>query len=98
MNTIVSPGAVAELKEATDHYYQIRFELGSRFLDEFRRGINQIISRPYAWAPLDRKHRRYRLRHFPYGIVYKINEHANTLHVIALAHLKRRPGYWKGRA
>jgi hypothetical protein len=33
---------------------------------------------------------------FPYQVVYRVRP--NETVVVALAHLKRRPGYWKRRA
>jgi hypothetical protein len=39
--------------------------------------------------------RRVRLDRFPYSIVYRRS--ADVLVIIALAHHRRRPAYWRGR-
>lgn len=39
--------------------------------------------------------RRHLLRKYPYGLVYLVE--GDTIVIVALAHLKRRPGYWKRR-
>jgi toxin ParE1/3/4 len=39
--------------------------------------------------------RRWKLARFPYSIIYLGTEHVR---VIAIAHDRRRPGYWRGRS
>jgi plasmid stabilization system protein ParE len=39
--------------------------------------------------------RQMRVRKFPYKVVYRNQQ--DGIEVIAVAHGKRRPGYWKGR-
>lgn len=39
--------------------------------------------------------RRHILRHFPYTVFYEIL--GNTVTVLAVAHQRRRPGYWRER-
>jgi toxin ParE2 len=36
---------------------------------------------------------RYRLRRFPYGLVYRLAE--SEIVVLAVMHLHRKPDYWK---
>jgi hypothetical protein len=42
--------------------------------------------------------RRYLLQRFPYGLIYAVE--GQTIFVVAVMHLKRKPGYWvsRGRA
>jgi hypothetical protein len=35
------------------------------------------------------------LRRFPFGLVYRLG--VEEVQVVAVAHLHRRPGYWKSR-
>jgi hypothetical protein len=54
------------------------------------------ISRyPEAWHPLGESVRRCRLNRFPYGLIYAV-ENGNIL-VLAVAHLHRKPSYWRDR-
>jgi hypothetical protein len=43
----------------------------------------------------ERRLRATLLSRFPYAIVYKTSE--NEIHVVAIAHLSRRPAYWADR-
>jgi hypothetical protein len=40
--------------------------------------------------------RRYILHRFPYGIIYRLLGD-DVLEILAIAHHKRRPGYWGRR-
>jgi len=90
--------ARAELEAAVEWYEAARQGLGARFLDEFENGIRAIAAMPHAWHPLGDDLRRFRLRRFPYGIIYLDRaEEAEEIVIIAVAHLHRRPGYWRHR-
>jgi plasmid stabilization system protein ParE len=69
--------------------------LGTRFLDEVDRALALIREHPRAWNPIGRDLRRCRLLVFPYGLIYRIRD--ETIEIIAVAHDRRRPGYWRGR-
>ncbi len=40
--------------------------------------------------------RRFFIHHFPFGIYYSI-EKDNTILIIAIMHMSRKPDYWKNR-
>jgi hypothetical protein len=64
--TVVMVGrAEDDLEQAYAYYHGIRRELPQRFMTEFRRGIESILTHPRAWAPLDADHRRFRLQGSP---------------------------------
>ena len=42
------------------------------------------------------EHRACPVKRFPFRIVYRVVE--GSVLVVAIAHAKRRPGYWKNRA
>ena len=44
----------------------------------------------------DPQTRRVLVVRFPYQVVYRLDQ--NEIVVVAIAHLKRRPGYWKHRS
>jgi hypothetical protein len=46
-------------------------------------------------APYLRGMRRVMLHRFPYFVVFR--ELPHKIQIIAVAHAKRRPGYWRGR-
>ncbi len=57
--------------------------------------IARIVQYPDAGSALSENSRRCLVGRFPYGLIYQIKSHA--LRIIAVAHLHRRPGYWKER-
>ena len=48
-----------------------------------------------ARASADHNTRRLLVSRFPYQIIYRVRP--RKIVVVALAHVKRRPGYWKDR-
>jgi len=89
------PIARTELREAYDHYSMISPVLTSRFAMEFLRIVNLIVENPTAWRAIGRRTRRRNLHRFPYGVIYQVLE--DHIRIVAVAHLKRRPGYWRKR-
>lgn len=65
---------ILEVEAAANFYEVNRSELGREFLDEVDATVQRIVQNPRAWKVLDGQIRRYRLRRFPYGIVYTIEE------------------------
>jgi toxin ParE2 len=66
-----------------------------QFVREVDAGLQRVAESPNAWHPLSQRLRRYRLNRFPYGIIYQVRK--NEILVIAVAHLHRRPEYWRHR-
>ena len=50
---------------------------------------------PDLGAPYDRTHRYWLLRKYPFALVYRCEE--DGIVVVAVAHNRQRPGYWKDR-
>ncbi len=51
---------------------------------------------PEAWPVIEEDIHRNLLHRFPFGIYYTI-ENDNSILIIAIMHMSRRPGYWKTR-
>jgi plasmid stabilization system protein ParE len=87
--------AEAEINEAADFYDIESPGLGSVFIDEIQRAIGSISESPDA-APLVRGRVRKRpIPKFPYSMVYSVRP--DEIRILAVAHQKRRPFYWRGR-
>ena len=87
----------AEELQAAAAYYEGRVEgLGADFLDEIEQGFRRIRQFPGLWPIYDGEYRRYLLQRFPYGLIYRVE--AEKIFIIAVAHLQRKPDYWKGRS
>ncbi|MEW6688102.1 MAG: type II toxin-antitoxin system RelE/ParE family toxin [Pseudomonadota bacterium] len=50
---------------------------------------------PEAGSPIGSKRRRVLVARFPYSIVYRHDP--DFILIVAVAHQRRRPGYWRGR-
>ena len=86
-----------DLAEAFDYYELARVGLGRTFVDAFRRAADQILEYPRGWRPLDNVYRQCRLRRFPYGIIYRVDEAAGQIVIVAVMQLNRRPDTWRRR-
>ena len=89
--------ASAELTEAVRWYESKHRGLGGELLDEVTKPIDRLSSNPETGRPMsaDQNTRRLLVSRFPYHLVYHIRPAEIVL--VAVAHLKRRPGYWKNR-
>jgi hypothetical protein len=83
--------------EATRAWFERRREgLGASFRDEVDRAVARIARSPTRWPVAFDKFRRVRLRRFPY-LLYDHVVDASLALVLAVAHARRRPGYWRRR-
>lgn len=57
--------------------------------------IRHIVQAPQRWPKYLHGTRRFVLRRFPFSIIYL--DDADVLSIVAVAHSKRKPGYWKQR-
>lgn len=89
------PDAEAELDQAVAHYEDKQSGLGLELADEVLATITRILDYPKAGPPFSKNTRRCLTNRFPYGIIYQI--HGDTVRIMAVAHLSRRPGYWEDR-
>ena len=89
------PDAVAEARSAWQWYAERSPLAASAFLAELDRAITLVSEGPYQWPEYVAGTRRYALRRFPFVLVYR--ERAATIQIIAVAHGRRRPGYWRQR-
>ena len=63
--------------------------------DELDRAVELISERPEAGAPYVANTRRVLLRRFPFFVVYRVL--VERVQIVAVAHARRRPGYWGAR-
>jgi len=70
-------------------------ELGEAFIAEFERSALLLARQPQLGAVWRGNVRRLPLRRFPYTIVYIVD--GDSIRVLAVAHQRRKPGFWSGR-
>jgi toxin ParE1/3/4 len=94
------PAAKAELITAATRYEQEREGLGEKFLEAIDRALAIVVAAPERWpvAPRVSPRRgihRHLLKRFPFAVIYRLV--GDEVEVVAVAHHKRRPGYWARR-
>jgi toxin ParE1/3/4 len=89
------PEAVAEASAAAQWYRERSASAADAFLGELDRAVEKIAEAPEMSPRCVRGTRRYVLRHFPFSIVYR--DVSGSIEVIAIAHGRRKPDYWKDR-
>jgi len=90
------PLAERELNDAAQFYEGQATGLGARFLNEIDRLLTLLAAYPELGHPKTRPVRTVRARRFPYSLIYQLAD--DRLVVLAVAHHRRRPRYWTGRA
>jgi plasmid stabilization system protein ParE len=84
-----------ELREAAGYYEQRRPKLGIRFLDAVEKTLQRLAGEPLLGSPLRGAIRRQMVGGFPYALIYRAD--SDPIRILAVAHVRRRPGYWHGR-
>lgn len=91
------PKAAGELSAAVQWYEAEAPGLGARFLAAVDACVQRIVRAPQAcarWHPSS-PFRRAMVARFPFLLVFIAAGPSVT--VVAEAHTRRRPGYWRGR-
>ena len=87
--------AYAEVVEAAEFYESCSPGLGFALLAEVERSLEHIAATPEAWQHIGKRARCKPLWRFPYSVICAV--YPNRVRVVALAHQKRRPFYWRRR-
>ena len=90
------PEALREIDDAFEWYLQRSVQAAEAFVRETTSAFALIASSPTVWPRFEAGTRRYVLRKlFPYSVIY--HEIPGGIEVVAVAHHKRRPRYWRRR-
>ncbi len=89
------PRASEEIVETTAYYEGEVPGLGDRFIIEVERIVEVLCDQPNIGQSAGEELRRLLLARFPYSLIYSIE--SERIWVIAVAHHRRRPGYWQER-
>lgn len=84
-----------EVEEAFSWYLSRSIRAAEGFLRELERSLALVAESPTLWTQYEEDSRRYLLRRYPFALIYQLRN--ERVIVLAVAHLKRRPGYWKAR-
>jgi len=94
------PEAAVELVAAIEWYEDQDAGLGARLADQIAAAWRRVAEWPHAWPPFpgwdsDPLVRTTRVDVYPYRVVYFVR--GEEIVILAYAHARRRPGYWKHR-
>lgn len=89
------PEAWAEFEDAESWYRAQSPDAGLRFLAAIYDALEEISASPHTWPIYLHGSRRFVLLRFPYAIIYREKEFRTE--ILAIAHGRRRPGYWRQR-
>ena len=81
--------------EAALYYEEADDQLGGTFLDDIQHAIDSVRDHPELGVAIAYGFRRALVRRFPFSIVYFVE--VEEIVVVAVAHHRRGPEYWKGR-
>ena len=97
MKVSLAAQAELELTESAAYYAKhANVEVAAAFITEFDRSANLLAANPGLGSIWRGRIRRLPLRRFPYSIVYYLRE--ADVRILAVAHQRRKPGFWKGRS
>ena len=96
MNSLFLHSAALEEIIAAVLFYEARMPgLGNDFSQELQLAFKAISNNPNPCVRIGKQLRKKTLKRFPYTIIFKAEE--VHIRILAVAHQKRRPGYWKDR-
>ena len=84
-----------EVDDAVRFYEEQEEGLSRKFLDELDRMVRLVRTYPFIATQVEPEIRRFLFAHFPYSLVYGIDQ--ETVVVIAVAHQHQEPRYWADR-
>ena len=89
------PSALEESEAAAAWYAERDPRVATRFVAELEANFDRILEAPRRWPLYLHDTRRIPFTRFPYVILYR--DEPSRILVVAVAHARRKPGYWKGR-
>ncbi len=93
MKVFLTAEAEEELVVAAGFYARAATNaLGIAFVEEVERACRLLAERPLIGVVWREPTRRLALRRFPFNVIHEV--HGDEIRVIAIAHQRRKPGYW----
>jgi plasmid stabilization system protein ParE len=87
--------AKEEIDAAFEWYFKRSPKAADAFLEEIETSLRNIASAPQHYPIFTSNIRRRVMAVFPYSVIFR--EEADSILILAVAHAKRRPGYWAKR-
>lgn len=71
-------------------------DLGDRFTSHLEAALLKVRNGPFHYRCFEGECSKVRVDRFPYAVIFRVVAE-DQIQITAVAHLKRRPGYWKRR-
>ena len=89
--------AEEELNYSAQYYNNQAPGLGFDFLEEIEKALQEIEQTPERWSNYKKNIRKFNTKRFPFSLYYKFEKNVDKIVILAVAHQKRKPDYWKNR-
>lgn len=89
------PDVTIEARHALLWYMDKSAEAAIQFSTELRTAYRAVQAQPHAYPAYLHGTRRKILDRFPFSVVFR--EFPDRIEIVAVAHAKRRPGFWIDR-
>ena len=87
--------AEEEAEAAVVWYAERNVAAARAFADELKVAVTSIAEDPTRLPTLGPERFFFLMRRFPYLVVYRVLD--DRVQILAVAHVSRRPGYWRNR-
>ena len=96
MKYVLHPEALLDLRDAAAFYRErAGNSVSQSLLAAFEHSVDLMLRHPQLGASWRHGKRRLIIQRFPYSIIYTVR--GEQIHILAVAHHSRRPGYWRRR-
>ena len=92
---VLDPRAETEAREAYLWYAARNPLAAARIAAELTKAVEDLAETALIWPDVEPGVQRRLLNKYPYGLIYRVR--GEDIEVIAVMHLKRKPGYWRTR-
>ena len=89
------PLARLEIKAAHAWYLRTSGQAADGFYEELIPALDSVQEQPGLYPQYLHGTQRAVLARYPFSVIYR--ELLNEIQIVAVAHAKRRPGYWRAR-
>lgn len=97
MKYSLHPKAERELADAAQFYRrESGLKLANAFVSELEKVAAQLVLHPTLGITIAEGLRMHVFRRFPYVVIYRVLQ--NEIRILVVAHQRRKPNYWRGRA
>ncbi len=90
------PEAIEELEASAEWYLERSAKAAQGFAISVERALQKVSDDPDRFPKVGSRHRACNLMKYPFQVVYR--KEGDRVFVVAIAHAKRRPGYWRRRS